>query len=118
MVQNREASQLALPALLYINGMISAAVIVGEISAIASEVTSVKLRHPFLRDPVDSAFIDRLPPNSVHQAADEAIHRLPANGVKITCEATMQGGCLLGNSATCEASSSKINKAAHRLATR
>jgi hypothetical protein len=53
-VPNRYASQLALPALLYIRGTISAAVIVGEISAIAIEVTSVKLRHPFLRDPVGS----------------------------------------------------------------
>jgi hypothetical protein len=37
--------------LLYIKGMMSAPVIVGEIRAIAIAVTSVKLRHPALRDP-------------------------------------------------------------------
>jgi hypothetical protein len=53
--------------------MISAAVIVGEINAIASDVTSEKLRHPFLREPVDSAFIDRFPPNHIRRAAAERI---------------------------------------------
>ena len=48
---NKYASQLALPALLYINGMISAAVIVGEISAIAIAVTPLKPRQ-LARNPV------------------------------------------------------------------
>jgi hypothetical protein len=39
------------------SGTISAAVMVGEIKAIASEVTSVKLRHPFLNDPIGSLLI-------------------------------------------------------------
>src|SRR5271156_3766904 len=88
--------------------MISAAVIVGEISAIASEVTSEKLRHPFLREPVDSAFIDRFPPNHIGRAAP--FSSVAVEQVKITCQATMQLGCLLGNSSTCEASSSKSTK--------
>src|ERR1700693_1530681 len=50
-VPNKYASQLALPALLYISGMISAAVIVGEISAIAIAVTPVKPRQ-LARNPV------------------------------------------------------------------
>src|ERR1700722_4929597 len=50
-VPNRYASQLALPALLYISGMISAAVIVGDISAIAIAVTPVNPRQ-LARNPV------------------------------------------------------------------
>src|SRR5580700_10430918 len=50
-VPNKYASQLALPALLYISGMIRAAVIVGDIKAIAIAVTPVKPRQ-LVRNPV------------------------------------------------------------------
>jgi len=50
-VPNKYASQLALPALLYISGMISAAVMVGDISAIAIAVTPLNPRQ-LARNPV------------------------------------------------------------------
>ncbi len=53
-VPNRYASQLALPALLYINGTISAAVMVGEINAIAIAVTPEKPRQSLRNDPLGS----------------------------------------------------------------
>src|SRR5260370_21638707 len=54
-VPNKYASQLALPALLYIRGMISAAVIVGDISAIAIAVTPLKPRQSARRPALDSS---------------------------------------------------------------
>ena|SRR5271155_3062149 len=54
-VPNKYASQLALPALLYIRGMISAAVIVGDMSAIAIAVTPLKPRQLARRPVFDSS---------------------------------------------------------------
>src|SRR5271154_1550675 len=53
-VPNRYASQLALPAVPYIKGTISAAVMVGEINAIAIAVMPEKPRHSLRNDPLDS----------------------------------------------------------------
>src|ERR1700732_4910475 len=54
----RYASQLALPAAPYINGMIRTAVRVGAIFATEMAESSVKLRHPARNDPAAGFFAE------------------------------------------------------------